>query len=232
MMAAAAAAAALDKQQPQQQPTPSFVCSGFNVAFPREPYGVQKVFINQVVRAIDHQEHALLEAPTGSGKTLSLLCGALAWQHSLKEAKAAAEQAAADKAGAKQQQQQQNAGNGGGGGKQPLALENSSSTQQQQHQQHADGDAAGAADQDDEPIVVPKIYYATRTHSQIAQVILQACGCCGEWPHRAGCARLAPRLPTHTQTTHTNTTTHTQQHTPRWCGSSSAQPTSPRWRCW
>ena len=36
--------------------------------------------MDKLIRAIDKKEHALLEAPTGCGKTLALLCGALAWQ--------------------------------------------------------------------------------------------------------------------------------------------------------
>src|SRR5512139_1596790 len=68
---------------------------GVDVCFPHQPYGVQKVFMSQVVRAIDHEENALLEAPTGCGKTLSLLCGALAWQSAAKAKQAAADKEAA-----------------------------------------------------------------------------------------------------------------------------------------
>lgn len=132
---------------------------GVDVCFPHTPYGVQKVFMSQVVRAIDHEENALLEAPTGCGKTLSLLCGALAWQSAAKAKRAAAEQAAADKAAAASKQ----------------VFDVIEDTQQEENAAAATEEKPGsggsnAADTPEEPVVVPKIYYATRTHSQIAQV--------------------------------------------------------------
>jgi regulator of telomere elongation helicase 1 len=55
---------------------------GLQVAFPYEPYPSQTRFIDSVTRAVSHSQHALLESPTGTGKTLCLLCALLAWQHS------------------------------------------------------------------------------------------------------------------------------------------------------
>ncbi len=62
----------------------NYQISGFPVQFPYSAYGVQLGFMNKVLQALGAQENALLEAPTGSGKTLSLLCSALAWQRKLK----------------------------------------------------------------------------------------------------------------------------------------------------
>lgn len=117
--------------------------NGFPVVFPFKPYGQQCGFMAKVLQTLDTQGNALLEAPTGFGKTLSLLCSALAWQKKRKEMlQAAATQQAADPIG--------------------------------------DGDdddscckpgKAPASEAPSAPPPVSKIYYATRTHSQIGQVV-------------------------------------------------------------
>ena len=62
----------------------SNLIAGHTVEFPHKPYGVQFSFCSKMLQALTAQSNALLEAPTGSGKTLSLLCSALAWQYKLK----------------------------------------------------------------------------------------------------------------------------------------------------
>jgi chromosome transmission fidelity protein 1 len=47
--------------------------------FPFEPYGIQRDFARSVHEALDAGAIALLESPTGTGKTLSLICGTLSW---------------------------------------------------------------------------------------------------------------------------------------------------------
>lgn len=41
--------------------------------------------MQKLILAIHNRTNALLEAPTGCGKTLAILCGALAWQTKLKK---------------------------------------------------------------------------------------------------------------------------------------------------
>lgn len=53
--------------------------AGHAVKFPREPYREQISFMQRLISAIDKRSNALLEAPTGCGKTLAILCGVLAW---------------------------------------------------------------------------------------------------------------------------------------------------------
>ena len=54
--------------------------SGIDVDFPVEPYDVQVSFMRKAIEAMQGQKNALLESPTGTGKTLCLLCSTLAWQ--------------------------------------------------------------------------------------------------------------------------------------------------------
>jgi len=60
------------------------------VDFPKDPYPCQVDYMQKVLQAISNGQNALLESPTGTGKTLSLLCSTLAWQlHARKESKLA-----------------------------------------------------------------------------------------------------------------------------------------------
>ena len=53
--------------------------SGVKVHFPFKPYACQIEYMNKVMAALNDGKNALLESPTGTGKTLSLLCATLAW---------------------------------------------------------------------------------------------------------------------------------------------------------
>ncbi len=47
--------------------------------FPFPPYDIQRQFMRAVHQSLDAGGIALLESPTGTGKTLSLICGTLSW---------------------------------------------------------------------------------------------------------------------------------------------------------
>ncbi|KAK4536964.1 hypothetical protein CDCA_CDCA10G2989 [Cyanidium caldarium] len=57
---------------------------GVSVTFPHRPYACQVTYMERVIEALQGGEHALLESPTGTGKTVCLLCATLAWRESLK----------------------------------------------------------------------------------------------------------------------------------------------------
>lgn len=50
------------------------------VDFPFNPYPCQTDYMEKVLEALQTGSNALLESPTGTGKTLCLLCASLAWQ--------------------------------------------------------------------------------------------------------------------------------------------------------
>ena len=100
---------------------------GVKVHFPFTPYACQKDYMGKVMDALFRSEHALLESPTGTGKTLCLLCATLAWQR----------------------EQARLLGDVPANLKQPAAAEGTQPTFRR----------------------VPTIIYASRTHSQLTQVV-------------------------------------------------------------
>lgn len=110
---------------------------GLSIHFPFQPYQCQVEYMSKVLDALFRSENALLESPTGTGKTLCLLCATLAWQRN--QAKIIA-----DSNNLQLSQQQEKA-----------PTENSSIL-----------NASKPASKR-----VPTIIYASRTHSQISQVV-------------------------------------------------------------
>ncbi|KHN32605.1 regulator of telomere elongation helicase 1 homolog [Glycine soja] len=62
---------------------PTYKIRGIDVDFPYEAYESQLVYMDKVIQSLQEKCNALLESPTGTGKTLCLLCATLAWRKSL-----------------------------------------------------------------------------------------------------------------------------------------------------
>ncbi|KAE9588051.1 putative DNA helicase [Lupinus albus] len=62
---------------------PTYNIRGIDVDFPYEAYDSQIVYMDKVMQSLQEKCNALLESPTGTGKTLCLLCATLAWRKSL-----------------------------------------------------------------------------------------------------------------------------------------------------
>ncbi|KAK1785995.1 hypothetical protein P4O66_017747 [Electrophorus voltai] len=60
--------------------TVEYTIGGVKIHFPCKAYPSQLAMMNSIIRGLNHRQHCLLESPTGSGKSLALLCSALAWQ--------------------------------------------------------------------------------------------------------------------------------------------------------
>uniref|UniRef100_A0A1A9WGJ1 Regulator of telomere elongation helicase 1 homolog n=1 Tax=Glossina brevipalpis TaxID=37001 RepID=A0A1A9WGJ1_9MUSC len=58
---------------------PESIIAGIPVIFPFEPYDVQRAYMEKVIMCLRDSTNGILESPTGTGKTLSLLCSSLAW---------------------------------------------------------------------------------------------------------------------------------------------------------
>ncbi|CAK4151876.1 unnamed protein product [Aphanomyces euteiches] len=112
---------------------PTLNICGVPVSFPFEPYESQLVYMEKVVRALESKQNAMLESPTGTGKTLCLLCATLGWRvHRKKQ------------------------------------LKSQSSKKKLQYEDAATEDNEEA---NEETNKLPKIIYASRTHSQLKQVV-------------------------------------------------------------
>lgn len=118
--------------------------SGHNVEFPVKPYGSQMSLICRILQALDGKKNALLESPTGTGKTLALLCASLSWQR--KRLKEVEEKKWQDVL---------------------LEAERVKAEEGRQIDVKAEFKKVDA-------ISVPTIYFATRTHAQVTQVMVES----------------------------------------------------------
>ncbi|KAJ2719424.1 Fanconi anemia group J protein [Coemansia sp. Benny D115] len=64
-----------------------YYIGGVQVHFPYKPYPSQLAMMNHVIRSVSSSTNAMIESPTGSGKSLALLCAVLAWHRGLSAAR-------------------------------------------------------------------------------------------------------------------------------------------------
>ncbi|XP_050887551.1 uncharacterized protein LOC127092709 [Lathyrus oleraceus] len=152
----------LKMMTPEKNPNPEnvYFIGGLPVEFPYQPYGSQFAFMGRVISTLNRAQteghcHALLESPTGTGKSLSLLCSTLAWQHHYKPTvnDKPPPEATADPLG-----------HGGGFIPDEVSLTSASENPDQ-------AKSEPAKNKQDKKKRAPTIYYASRTHSQISQVV-------------------------------------------------------------
>ncbi|KAJ8016436.1 hypothetical protein DPEC_G00007190 [Dallia pectoralis] len=122
---------------------PPLVLKGITVDFPFTPYECQKDYMNKVIECLQKKVNGVLESPTGTGKTLCLLCATLAWRNYFKDTISARK--IAEKLGGAELFPNT-----------PLASWGNAATDGETTTYYTD---------------IPKIIYASRTHSQLTQVI-------------------------------------------------------------
>ncbi|NWS70965.1 RTEL1 helicase, partial [Crotophaga sulcirostris] len=122
---------------------PRITLNGIAVEFPFQPYPCQEAYMAKVLECLQRKVNGILESPTGTGKTLCLLCSTLAWREHFK-----------DTISARKIAQRMNGVE--------LFPERPVSSW---------GNTATDADIPAYYTDIPKIIYASRTHSQLTQVI-------------------------------------------------------------
>ncbi|XP_040834666.1 ATP-dependent DNA helicase DDX11 [Ochotona curzoniae] len=60
---------------------------GVHFPFPFTPYPIQKDFMAELYKVLEAGKIGIFESPTGTGKSLSLICGALSWLRDFEEKK-------------------------------------------------------------------------------------------------------------------------------------------------
>ena len=160
------------KDQKSSTPPTTLEINGVEVHFPFRPYDVQRDYMEAVLKALQNKQHALLESPTGTGKTLCLLCSALAWQRQEKgRILQKDDDIITPQLLLSQQQQQQ---------QQQLSIHQqqatTTSTQLSQNNTNDTTTTTAATTQTSSAsnnisTKPPIIIYASRTHSQLSQVV-------------------------------------------------------------
>lgn len=64
---------------------------GIHFPFPFPPYPIQKDFMAELYKVLEGGKIGIFESPTGTGKSLSLICGALSWLRDFEKKKLQAE---------------------------------------------------------------------------------------------------------------------------------------------
>ncbi|XP_040103648.1 regulator of telomere elongation helicase 1 [Oryx dammah] len=121
---------------------PKITLKGVTVDFPFQPYKCQEEYMSKVLECLQKKVNGILESPTGTGKTLCLLCSTLAWREHLRDAVSArriAERASGE-----------------------LFPDRTLASW---------GNAIPEGDVPACYTDIPKIIYASRTHSQLTQVV-------------------------------------------------------------
>ncbi|XP_021565714.1 ATP-dependent DNA helicase DDX11 isoform X2 [Carlito syrichta] len=60
---------------------------GIDFPFPFTPYSIQKDFMTELYQVLEAGKIGIFESPTGTGKSLSLICGALSWLRDFEQKK-------------------------------------------------------------------------------------------------------------------------------------------------
>jgi regulator of telomere elongation helicase 1 len=120
---------------------PLYEIEGVPIQFPYEAYECQLAYMKKVILALQSNQNALLESPTGTGKTLCLLCAVLAWRQALVARR------------------------------QAIVLKDGSDLNSTATSHRSLNAAVVGKESNDEFERLPQIIYSSRTHSQLTQAV-------------------------------------------------------------
>ncbi|GIY22401.1 fanconi anemia group J protein [Caerostris darwini] len=63
----------------------AYTIGGVPILFPYKAYPSQITMMDKIIKCLNKKQNCLLESPTGSGKSLALLCACLAWQKKVRK---------------------------------------------------------------------------------------------------------------------------------------------------
>ncbi|XP_020529996.1 Fanconi anemia group J protein isoform X2 [Amborella trichopoda] len=157
------------------QQSPVYQIGGVPVSFPYKPYGPQLAFMSKVIATLDRAHRhghcqALLESPTGTGKSLSLLCASLAWQNELKLKKCGSK-FADSRPSFDPPRRTDASGSGESGGDENPFLNGGGFIPEPDPPGNLEQASTGTSNGAEKNQKIPTIIFASRTHSQISQVI-------------------------------------------------------------
>ncbi|XP_031629001.1 regulator of telomere elongation helicase 1 homolog [Contarinia nasturtii] len=136
---------------------PEYAIGGIPILFPFEPYDVQRRYMEKVIECLDRSANSVLESPTGTGKTLSLLCSTLGWVLEKKRQVQVTMDEQLNKVAAFNMEH---------------GINTASLPQRRQYiDQFVDSLNAAGNSQTNAMLGVPRVIYASRTHSQISQAM-------------------------------------------------------------
>jgi len=122
---------------------------GIDVNFPFQPYGCQVSYMEKVIQCLQEEKNGILESPTGTGKTLCLLCATLAWRETYVAQLQLQQRLSSDQNGSNYVQ-----------------------TLGDELKEAAYGQSWGVSNDDKASFFeAPRILYASRTHSQLSQAV-------------------------------------------------------------
>lgn len=139
--------------------------------FPHDsPYEIQIEFIEKMIYCLDNGINAIFESPTGTGKTTSLLCASLAWQQRQKRIPILSDSNSNSNSHVRSKRSN--------GRKERIKEKFHENDDQLNLLLEMAENSSSLSDKDDEDGLVgvgkgtlPKIYYCSRTHSQLDQVL-------------------------------------------------------------